>query len=233
MVALVLVSSLALSLSGAALNGPSGKDGVFHTSLPVVSCPTTYSSFPAGGLPSLPVTVPIDMPTALKAAIPMLAVYTVSNGTLAVIGGRSSACAGLVAEDGSAELVVVSPTDAGNLPAYVHQQRSPSEGIVASDTGGCTLCNTQEACIVSASPKRLTPVFGFQLRCAKTRQWSIRRLNKTVAYFKTHSGQLGVAIYNPKAEGSALATGYLATCSLPKTKQVICEAMQGQPLLQG
>lgn len=223
MAALLLISSLALSLSGAPAQG---SVGAIHATLTVVQCPTTFSNQPAQGLPTLPTEIPVEIPASLRAAVPQIAVYIVSNGTLAVVGRVGSACAGLVAEDGSGRLVVVPQPEAKDLHQYVNEQRSPSEGVVASDSGGCALCNTQEACIVSTSPKKLTAIYGFPLRCTRPAVESVRRYRKTVAYFKTRTGELGLAIYDPKAAGSALATGYLATCTLPRSAEVVCEAMQ-------
>jgi hypothetical protein len=221
------------STTGGAASGP-----MVTASLPVVVCQTT--SGVSTTTTSLPPSVSVSVPSS-QAQQGNLAVYSDLTGRLMLVGPTVGwTCTGTFGADGSGMLALapvgttVPTATTWHLPAS-----SPTQAIVAVESGGSTVQGAALACPLFSAAKAATRQDLGQ-GCAVTGPPQERVVRTSAVQVGFHdpagvagvgspSGGLnpanGVVLYQPKATE---ATAYQATCTLPAAQQDLCTAVVNQ-----
>jgi hypothetical protein len=208
-------------------------------SLPVVVCQTTAGV--STTTTSLPASIPVSVPSA-QAQQGNLAVYSDLAGRLLLVGPTVGwTCTGTFGADGSGMLALspVGTTVPATGTTWHLPVSSPTQAIVALESGGSTVQGAALACPLFSAAKTATQQ-NLGQGCAVTSppQERIVRTSAVQVGFQDPAGVAGVGspsgglnaangvvLYQPKATE---ATGYQATCTLPAAQQDLCTAVLNQ-----
>jgi hypothetical protein len=205
-------------------------------SLPVIVCNTT--SGVATTTTSLPASVSVSVP-ASNAQAGNLAVYSDATGRLMLVGPLTGwTCTGSFGADGSGTLALTpagTPFPSGTGTTWHLPASSPTQAIVATESGGSTVQGAALACPVFPSAQAATqqdlgkacPSDPSQERIVKDSSVEVAFEDPPgVAGIGLPSGGQnpanGVVLYQPKATE---ASAYLATCTMPAAQQDVCTAV--------
>ncbi len=208
-------------------------------SLPVVVCETTT------GVPttttSLPASVSVSVP-ASDAQQGNLAVYTDETGRLMVVGPTVGwTCNGSFGADGSGLLALapVGTVVPATGTSWHLSASSPTQAIVAMESGGSTVQGAALACPLFSAAKAATQQdLGQICAVSSPTQEHVTRISSVAVGFQDPPGVAGVGypsggqnpangvvLYQPKPTEP---TAYLATCTLPAAQQDLCTAVVDQ-----
>jgi hypothetical protein len=199
------------------------------TSLPVVSCPTTFA------ITTPPPTVPlagsatVEVPDTLAST---LSVYSDSSGLMRLLAPSGWSCSASYGADGSG-LITVTP-NGETLPADGLEPGSPDRAITASETGGSPVQAAAEAC--SFFPAAATANMTYLGKACTPRPSSeiVDPISTSVVDFEDPTGiegsgdpsggqdpANGVVTYSP-TKGPGF---YMGTCTLPHKEHATCTAV--------
>jgi hypothetical protein len=208
-------------------------------SLPVIVCETTTGA--PTTTTSLPASVSVSVP-ASDGQQGNLAVYTDETGGLMLVGPTVGwTCNGNFGADGSG-LLALAPVGTAvpmtgttwHLPAS-----SPTQAIVAMESGGSTVQGAALACPLFSTAKAATQQdLGRVCAVSVSTQEHVTRISSVAVGFQDPAGVAGVGypsggqnpakgvvLYQPKPTEP---TAYQATCTLPAAQQDLCTAVVGQ-----
>jgi len=198
------------------------------TSLPVVSCPTTFGITPPPAPVRLPATVRIEVPRPLAAG---LAVYDDTSHVMMLLAPRSWRCSAFFAADGSGGVTVVPHRE--TLPARPLDRHSSEQEIAAEETGGSPVQAAAQGCAYFPAAAAATRS-DLDRRCGRRPPSEIvRQLGTTVVAFEDPSGTRGIGAlsggrnpvngvmtYSP-TKGPGF---YIDSCTLPRAEHATCTA---------
>lgn len=206
-------------------------------SLPVVVCQTTAGV--STTTTSLPASVAVSVP-ASDAGQGNLAVYSDLTGTLMLVGPTVGwTCSGTFGADGSGMMALTpvgTSVPAGTGIAWHLSASSPTQAIVAMESGGSTVQGAALACPLFSTAKAATQQ-NLGKGCAVTSppQEKVTALSSVQVGFQDPAGVAGVGfpsggqnpangimLYQPKPSEP---TAYQATCTLPVAQQDLCTAV--------
>jgi len=195
-----------------------------------VSCPSTYA---ISGLQakSAPATMRASVPAGSASSYEF---YSLSNGDLAVLAPARWKCQASAGVDGSAEVVVVPPSEQLSN-ASVTTSADP-EAVTALTTGGCQGCAYDATCAyLPSAANQAFPAMAQSPGCDATvpRGESTGTISQNVAYFEDPPGVIG---HGDSSGGSNPANGiivlqppvggegdsFTATCTLPESEHAAC-----------
>ena len=226
--------SPATSTTGGAGSGP-----MVTAALPVVVCQTT--SGVSTTTTSLPPSISVRVPSS-QAQQGNLAVYSDLTGRLMLVGPTVGwTCTGTFGADGSGMLALapVGTTVPASGTTWHLPASSPSQAIVAVESGGSTVQGAALACPLFSAAKVATQQ-NLGTGCAVTSppQERVVRTSAVQVGFQDPAGVAGVGspsgglnpangvlLYQPKATE---ATAYQATCTLPAAQQDLCTSVLNQ-----
>jgi hypothetical protein len=197
-------------------------------SLPVVVCPTHF-----GIKPPPPVAEPrsrtVRVPRGLRAS---LAVYTDSEGVMALVAPSGWACDALIAADGSSDVAVFPRGE--RLPDGPLPRTSAVQAVYGTQTSACVGCTLFQACPLFADASRTLRSDGFGPCPARPAAEEVTPLGAGLAGFADPPGvsgaghpsggrypARGVMTYHPHAQDGSWAE----TCTLPASDTTECEAI--------
>ncbi len=204
-------------------------------SLRVVACPTTYGVTPPPTTAPLSTSMEVTVPRALAAE---LAVYTDGQGRVELLAPTGWTCSAGYGADGSGGVATYPPGE--SIPesalggSWTLSPNSPTEAIVASQTGGCEGCEVGQACpLFATAASNFQSQFGRACPKSRPATETVDQITPGVVIFQDPPGVSGdgspsggqyaadgaMTYYSKNQFGS-----WLDTCTLPKTDKTLCTA---------
>jgi hypothetical protein len=232
-----VTSTTAASGSTSTTNGSgSGSGAMVTATLPVVVCQTT--SGVSTTTTSLPASVAVSVP-ASEAQQGNLAVYSDLTGALMLVGPTVGwTCTGTFGADGSGMMALApvgTSVPAGGTVWHLSAS-SPTQAIVALESGGSTVQGAALACPLFSAAKAATQQdLGKGCDSTSPPQEHVVRTSSVQVGFQDPAGVAGVGfpsggqnaangimLYQPKPTEP---TAYEATCTLPAAQLDLCTAV--------
>ncbi len=230
-------TTVASTSSSTSTTNGSGSGAMVTTTLPVVVCQTT--SGVSTTTTSLPASVSVSVP-ASDAQQGNLAVYSDLTGALMLVGPTVGwTCTGTFGADGSGMMALTpigTSVPVGYGTAWHLPASSPTQAIVALESGGSTVQGAALACPLFSAAKATTQQdLGKGCDITSPPQEHVVTTSSVQVEFQDPAGVAGVGfpsggqnaangitLYQPKPSEP---TAYQATCTLPAAQHDLCTAL--------
>jgi hypothetical protein len=200
-------------------------DGAVATSIPVVSCPTSFAVTTA--TVPLPSSAIVDVPPTLAKT---MVVYSDTHSILMLLAPKGWTCKASFGADGSGDMTILPAEE--TLPSGKLAPPSSAQAITAGETGGSPVQAAFQACAFFPAAAQALEA-DLEQSCSSPASESLDQISASAVAFEDPAGIVGtgspsggenpangVITYSAdKGPGS-----YTSTCTLPQDEHDRCTA---------
>jgi hypothetical protein len=202
--------------------------GAVDTSLPVVSCPTSFAVTTA--TVPLPSSVVVDVPPALART---MVVYSDTHTVLMLLAPKGWTCKASFGADGSGDMTIVPAGE--TLPTGALARDSSDQAITAAETGASPVIAALQACAIFPAAAHATETYLGKACPSPPVSQRVDQISPSAVAFEDPAGTAGTGspsggenpangVVTYSAAGDDGPGSYIGTCTLPSDEHDACTA---------